>query len=64
MYDKSTRVLWIFQQLLEGKKVKKVDSQELFGGDNRTFERDIATLRMYLGQRVNDCEEVFLEYDH
>lgn len=64
MYDKSTRVLYLLQQLLEGRTVNKSEIQALFEIDSRTFERDIATLRTYFGQRMNQSVTNDIEYDH
>ena len=51
MYDKNTRVLYMFQQLLQDNKLYKEEIRKLFQIDNRTFERDIATLRTFLSNR-------------
>ncbi|WP_195514081.1 helix-turn-helix transcriptional regulator [Turicibacter sanguinis] len=64
MYDKSTRILYVLEQLLKKNEVKKDEIQEMFKIDNRTFERDIATLRSYLGQRIGCLEDRRIEYDY
>ena len=62
MYDKSTRVLYLLQELLVGKVVKKSQWMQELEIDDRTFERDIATLRAYLSQRVGKNDELTLDY--
>lgn len=62
MYDKSTRVLYLLQELLVGKVVKKSQWMQELEIDDRTFERDIATLRAYLAQRVGNNDELTLDY--
>ncbi len=64
MYDKSTRILYVLEQLIQKNEVKKDEIQEIFQIDSRTFERDIATLRTYLGQRIGFLEERMIEYDY
>lgn len=62
MYDKSTRVLYMFQELLIGKVINKNQWLQELGIDNRTFERDIATLRAYLAQHIGDQNQLTLDY--
>lgn len=64
MYDKSTRILYVLEQLIKRNEVKKDEIQEMFQIDNRTFERDIATLRTYLGQRIGFLGDRMIEYDY
>ena len=64
MYDKSTRILYVLEQLIQRNEVKKDEIQEIFQIDSRTFERDIATLRTYLGQRIGSLEDRMIEYDY
>lgn len=64
MYDKNTRVLYMFQQLLQDNKLYKEEIRKLFQIDNRTFERDIATLRTFLSQRIDYSHHLMIEYDH
>lgn len=64
MYDKSTRILYVLQQLMQGIEVKKEEIQDIFQIDSRTFERDIATLRTYFGQRIGSLEDRTIEYDY
>lgn len=39
MYDKSTRILYVLEQLIQRNEVKKDEIQDMFQIDNRTFER-------------------------
>ena len=64
MYDKSTRILYILEQLIQRNEIKKDEIQEMFQIDSRTFERDIASLRAYFGQRIGSLEERIIEYDY
>lgn len=64
MYDKSTRILYILEQLIQRNEIKKDEIQEIFQIDSRTFERDIASLRVYFGQRIGSLEERMIEYDY
>ena len=64
MYDKSTRVLYMLQQLLQNNMIQKENIQNLFQIDSRTFERDIATLRTFLSQNIEYAQNFMLEYEH
>ena len=64
MYDKSTRVLYMLQQLLQKNMIEKEKIQNLFQIDSRTFERDIATLRTFLSQNIEYAQNLMLEYEH
>lgn len=64
MYDKSTRILYVLEQLIQRNEVKKDEIQDMFQIDNRTFERDIASLRAYFGQRIGSLEDRMIEYDY
>lgn len=64
MYDKSTRVLYMLQQLLQKNRIEKENIQNLFQIDSRTFERDIATLRTFLSQNIEYAQKLMLEYEH
>ena len=64
MYDKSTRVLYMLQQLLQKNRVEKENIQNLFQIDSRTFERDIATLRTFLSQNIEYDQNLILEYEY
>lgn len=64
MYDKSTRVLYMLQQLLHKNMIEKENIQKLFQIDSRTFERDIATVRTFLSQNIDYKQKLILEYDY
>ena len=64
MYDKSTRVLYMLQQLLQKNRIEKEKIQNLFQIDSRTFERDIATLRTFLSQNIEYNQNFILEYEY
>ncbi|WP_195514007.1 helix-turn-helix transcriptional regulator [Turicibacter sanguinis] len=64
MYDKSTRVLYMLQQLLQKNRIEKENIQNLFQIDSRTFERDIATLRTFLSQNIEYDQNLILEYEY
>lgn len=64
MYDKSTRVLYMLQQLLQKNRIEKEKIQNLFQIDSRTFERDIATLRTFLSQNIEYDQNLILEYEY
>ena len=64
MYDKSTRVLYMLQQLLQKNMIEKENIQNLFQIDSRTFERDIATLRTFLSQNIEYDQNLILEYEY
>lgn len=64
MNDKSTRVLYMLQQLLQKNRIEKENIQNLFQIDSRTFERDIATLRTFLSQNIEYDQNLILEYEY
>lgn len=46
--DKATRVLMLYHQLLSGQTIDKVTYSLEHGVNERTFDRDIETVRLFL----------------
>ena len=62
LVGKSTRVLMMLYQLLEGKEIKKLEYLNHFNIDERTFERDIKTIRDLFDNHLEEHERKELNY--
>ena len=52
--DKSTRLLKIYSKLVKGYVVNKSEEAANFNVDERTIQRDIATIKEYMGSDITN----------
>mgnify|MGYP000354585598 CR=1 FL=1 len=57
--DKATRILMLYRQLLCGQSVDKVTYSLEYGINERTFSRDIETIRVFLGEIYSENQLLF-----
>ena len=56
---KATRVLMLYQRLLKGELVDKITYSLEYGVNERTFDRDIEEIRMFLSETYSSDELLF-----
>lgn len=62
--DKVTRMLALYSQILDGKKVNKSNFCLEYGINERTFERDIEDIRLFLSESYSVNELCYLRGDN
>lgn len=59
--DKATRVLILYHQLLSGQMIDKVTYSLEHGINERTFDRDIETIRLFLKDIYSGDQVLFIQ---
>lgn len=64
-FSKNNRVLDLYTRLFEGKTINKAEEAKRFGVDERSIQRDIDDIRIFLDERKADkaSDQRIIEYD-